>query len=371
MLCTNSYPMLSLELKLFFRSHKAIAFCLFMAGAVLQADAEAAAIGDPASNTGASREVTPTFPEAGRFSQDRGNIIIAAETSIPSAVASAQISAGRKISTGVSGLAKYGFNIHQWPMAMVGPMFKQVGAKVIRINVTYRQYIQAGAYPGKSNGNAVAQATIDATAGAGLDVLLSISNPVYPATDPSMAQWPAFIEAVATANSKNSNVIFELGNEPNTGKVTAQQYFDLMKISYPALKKGNPAAKLAVPVINVSYTPSAKKFVAELMAMPGVFDLFDLGDFHPYYNTPEKSYFVDLDAFIRSVDAPATKAGKSIEFVASEVGWSDATGALAALGSAPRKTGDTHLQTAEGAADYYSRYIPIARDAQTARRDLL
>jgi len=98
-----------------------------------------------------------------------------------------------------------------------------------------------------------------------------------------------------------------------------------------------------------------------------VFDLFDFGDFHPYYNTPEKSFFVDVDAFIKSVDSPATKAGKSIEFVISETGWSDATGALTALGGAPRKTGETHLQTTDAAGDYYSRYIPITRATHKVR----
>ncbi|MEO8631104.1 MAG: hypothetical protein ABI612_23845, partial [Betaproteobacteria bacterium] len=222
-------------------------------------------------------------------------------------------------------------------------------------------YAKTGVYPGKNNANAVTQATVDSAVAAGMDVVLLLAGFTYNANDPTMAQWPAFVEAVAAANPKN--VVFELGNEPDTRKVTAQQYFDMMKITYPALKKGNPNAQMAAPVINASFIGDRKKFISQLMAMPGIFDLFDWGDFHPYYFTPEKSYAADVNAFIESVDGPATKAGKSLEFIVSEVGWTNATGLL------PVKSVDqSFVLTMEGVADYYSRYIPITRATKKLRK---
>lgn len=53
--------------------------------------------------------------------------------------------------------------------------------------------------------------------------------------------------------------------------------------------------------------------------------------------------------------------------VISEAGWTDAVGALAAIGGKARKTSETHLQTTDVAADYYSRYIPITRAAHNVR----
>ena len=275
--------------------------------------------------------------------------------------ASGQASPGKKINSGVSGQAQYGFNIHPFIYSWVGPMFQQTGAKVIRINSFYGLYAKTGVYPGKNNANAITQATVDSAVAAGMDVVLLLSGFPYDVNDPTMKQWPGYVEAIAAANPKN--VIFELGNEPDTRKVSAQQYFDLMKATYPALKKGNPSAQMAAPVINASFTGEKKKFISQLVAMPGVFDLFDWGDFHPYYHTPEKSYSADVNAFIESVDTPATKAGKSLEFVASEVGWSNATGLLPAKG-----LDQSFVLTADGVADYYSRYIPITRATRKLRK---
>ncbi|MEO8628558.1 MAG: hypothetical protein ABI612_10725, partial [Betaproteobacteria bacterium] len=69
--------------------------------------------------------------------------------------ASGQAAAGKKINTGVSGQVEYGFNIHPFAYSWVGPMFQQVGAKVMRINTTYGLYAKTGVYPGKNNANAV------------------------------------------------------------------------------------------------------------------------------------------------------------------------------------------------------------------------
>jgi hypothetical protein len=338
---------------------QAIAFCLLPASVFLHVEVGRAAGYDAQRDINADQEI------AGKLFWNPPTIL-AADTSSTTRGASAQ-NPGKKVGTGASGAVRYGFNVHAWPMGMIDPMLQKTGAKVLRIPVSYSQYVKAGTYPGKNNGNAVTQATVDAASAAGMDVLISITNPSYPASATAMGQWPAFVEAVAAANSKNPKVIFELGNEPDYTKVSAQQYFDLMKLSYPALKKGSADAKMAGPVINVSYSAAAKKFIAQLMAIPGVFELFDFGDFHPYYYSPETSYFVDLDAFIRSVDTPATKAGKSMEFIVSEVGWSNATGALAAIGNRPRTTGDSIVQSTDAVADFYSRYIPITRATHKLR----
>jgi hypothetical protein len=109
------------------------------------------------------------------------------------------------------------------------------------------------------------------------------------------------------------------------------------------------------------------KFVDDLLATPGIMDCFDVGTFHPYYQTPEACFGNDLSAFIGRVDAAAQKAGRrNIEFAADEVGWSNAIGALKRWGLNPqaenvRSRGDTYVQPKEVASDYYSRYIPIAR----------
>jgi hypothetical protein len=266
-------------------------------------------------------------------------IVVAANETIQPIVAMP-----KRISQGLSGLVSFGFNIHQFAWGWVGPLFAQTGAKSMRVN----------------QGTQVL-AIVDAAVAQGLNVSVNIGI-----TYLNLAQQ------YATAFAKHGDkVVIEAGNEPNVQLPNAAvNYYNQLKAFTAAARTGNPKVKVAAPIILASYTQPTKDFIYNWLNQPGVLDWFEVGNFHPYYRTPEWSWQNDISAFIKVMDAAATKAGKGkvLEYTLSECGYSNAIGLLAdpaAENTGP--TGETQVQNVEVAADYYSRYIPIARASAKVR----
>jgi hypothetical protein len=237
------------------------------------------------------------------------------------------------MSRGVTDLVTMGFNVHSWSWGFVGPMFAQVGARAMRISTG-------------------PQATIDSAIAAGMTVMINLS-----ATDLAGAQ------ACAAANAKyGSKVIFECGNEPNA--TPPAQYATQLTAFATAVRAGYPAAIITAPQTNGSFWAATQTWLKTFEAVPGVFDQFSVGNFHPYYMTPENSWKYELD---RVPATMATVSGKSMEFVLGEVGWSNAVGVLPNQTAENVNSTNNNIQPMEIAADYYSRYIPLARATRMVR----
>jgi hypothetical protein len=287
--------------------------------------------------------------------------------------ASAQARQGQLVGTGADGLVRFGFNQHAWPWQR--SMYDQAGAKAMRMGgAGYARFKRDNAYPGpkwypgSDFWNEIIQTCVDNACADGFDVVLCLINPNY---GPGDERWGEFCTAVAQANVKNvDRVYLEISNEPNwTGPVTGAEYAVILQQSAAAIRAVDARLRIAAPTINATYNTLAQKFVVDLMATPGIEKCFDVGSFHPYYQTPERCYWRELIPFIDRVETPANAAGRaSLEYIATEVGWSNAIYWLADptvenLGS----IGNTHLQNVEVIADYYSRWIPIARATKKMR----
>ena len=110
---------------------------------------------------------------------------------------------------------------------------------------------------------------------------------------------------------------WEIWNEPNiffwTG--TIEQYTDLMKAGYDAVKDADPNAK----VIGCCTAGTDLGFIEKVFEFGG-FDKMDILSIHPYRYppTPEET---DLIAEVRKADALVRKYGKPKEIWMTEIGW--------------------------------------------------
>jgi len=279
-----------------------------------------------------------------------------------------------KLSTGVTGQFRVGFNMHNWNWAgFVGPYFVSSGAKSVRNNGLYngsttdwsKCYIGGTTTP--------VQTMIDQALADGMHITLCMlphGDVVSAYNTGQNAGWAIFCANVARANLSNvDKIVFECGNEPNCNLVTPQKYFAVLKAMSDAMQAVSPNVRISGPAINASYNTPAINWINTLMAIPGAINCMTHGSFHPYYGTPEWSYINDLKAFTQRMDAPVVAAGKSYEYIASEVGWSNAIGLLANPTIENRGSlGETHLQNTEVIADYYSRYIPLCRGTAKLRK---
>lgn len=289
----------------------------------------------------------------------------------------ADTSRGMLLGTGAAGLVRYGFNQHAWDWNRA--MYDAVGAKAMRIGAaSYSRFTRDNAYPGPQwyGGsdffNGLIQKTTDQACADGFGVILVVAGAYY--GGPADARWGEFCTAVAQANVKNKeHVIIELMNEPDYSRITAAQYATVLQVGSAAIRAVDPGLRISGPTINASYTDGAQKFINQLMAVPGIEKCFDFGSFHPYYQKPERCAESDILGFINRVDAPAVAHGRTdIEYIADEVGWSNAEGYLTQWGLSGKENfggslGTTIIQNTEVAADYYSRWIPIARATKKLR----
>lgn len=278
-----------------------------------------------------------------------------------------------KLSTGATGLVRYGFNQHAWSWSKA--RYDMLGAKAMRIGgASYDRFLAFNAYPGpaftstNTNYNAILQNTVNGACADGFDVVVAITNPKFTAAGD--ARWPEFCAAVATANLANvERVVLEIGNEPNYNVITGTQYAAMFLAASAAIRAVSPKFRIAGPTINASYVGSAVNFVNQMMAVPGMAKAFDLGSFHPYYQTPEACFTSDLSAFVNRVDTPAVAAGRTdLEYIADECGYTNAIGVLTdpnAENLGP--IGRTTYQNMEVSADYYSRLIPLTRSTRKLR----
>ncbi len=232
-----------------------------------------------------------------------------------------------KLSTGLPGPIKVGFNFQAWSWAgSLGTMMTGIGARVLRLPCS----------------NATTLATTQAALDAGLDVVCKIY----------LQDLPALRSVVNTFGVKyGPRVTIECGNEPQfiSGNPTAQQVYDYTAAMYAAVKAISPLTPVSGPVINVSYTGPSIAFTNEIVRL-GFRNVVDYGDFHPYLQTPEESFNGTPYGDILPMCARLGKASNII----SEVGWSDAT--LPAV----RTIANSDVQDTKTCCDYYSRYIALA-----------
>lgn len=282
-----------------------------------------------------------------------------------------------RISSGCHGPVLFGFNQHAWGWNRT--RYDGLGAKMLRIgSATLSRYIQFGSYPGPAftganqNYNWVVQQCVNGAVTDGFTVILGIVAPDYTTMD--FTQLAKLCGEVAQANAgKESQVLIEIGNEPNFNVIGGEKYAKMLLDCSPPIRAVSPLFKILGPTINASYLSNAIKFVNTFMAVPGVAQALDIGSFHPYYNTPEVSHDIDVIPFINRINTPAVAAGRTdIEYTVDEAGYSNATGAMVRMGLDPTQenlgaTGGTTYQNKEVCADYYSRQIAIYRATDKLR----
>lgn len=226
-----------------------------------------------------------------------------------------QLVPATKLSQGITGKYYCGLNSHISPPNIAG-LIAGLGGDTLRMTPFYRSTTPI--WPSATTGEPTIVTTVLEAVALGFQPLLTFTN--YWVSTP--ASWTAFVGQVVRATP---GCVYEFENEPNfnpgfSNSRTPQQYLDGMKLTYAAMKAANPAALMAAPCTNASYTTANQTWCAQLMALPGFWNCIDIWSSHPYNQKPETSWLNDTNSVITRVLANLP-AGKKLAFMNSEKGW--------------------------------------------------
>ena len=102
-------------------------------------------------------------------------------------------------------------------------------------------------------------------------------------TPDEMKEWQNYVKDEVSAN-KNIIYYWEIGGEPNLYKYgTPEEFVQLLKETYPIIKKANPNAKVIVTLS--AEANDSTGFDNQVLALRGG-DYFDVLSFHPYSANP-------------------------------------------------------------------------------------
>ena len=181
-------------------------------------------------------------------------------------------------------------------------MMRDAGISTVRANISWAALEQNG--KGQINQGALADAdyAIDAARGAGLEVLMPVSDsvPYWASGDPAKTDdasgqrwnrtwrprnpqdYADFMRFVVDRYSKRGVHAYEVWNEPNLERfwpsgVNAGEYVELLKAAYPAIKQADPNATVVLGGLSKSDYPFLEKLYAA-----GAKPYFDVAAVHPY-----------------------------------------------------------------------------------------
>jgi hypothetical protein len=234
---------------------------------------------------------------------------------------------------------------------------KETGIRSVRANISWAALEQQG--KGHINQGALADAdyAVDAARGAGLDVLLPVSDgvPYWASADPrkyrdgsgehwnktwrprNSRDYADFMRFVVDRYSPRGVHAYEVWNEPNLERfwasgVNAGEYVELLKAAYPAIKQADPSATVVLGGLSKSDYP-----FLERLYDAGAKPYFDVAAVHPYTGRVEPGACWNqggtsrkaLDSFcaLEEVRRVMVANGDSAKKVwLTELGWSSYNG---------------------------------------------
>ena len=236
-------------------------------------------------------------------------------------------------------------------------LMKETGIRSVRANISWAALEQQG--KGHINQGALADAdyAVDAARGAGLDVLLPVSDgvPYWASADPrkyrdgsgehwnktwrprNSRDYADFMRFVVDRYSPRGVHAYEVWNEPNLERfwasgVNAGEYVELLKAAYPAIKQADPSATVVLGGLSKSDYP-----FLERLYDAGAKPYFDVAAVHPYTGRVEPGACWNqggtsrkaLDSFcaLEEVRRVMVANGDSAKKVwLTELGWSSYNG---------------------------------------------
>jgi hypothetical protein len=137
-------------------------------------------------------------------------------------------------------------------------------------------------------------------------------------TPEEMDAWQKYVREEVSAN-KNIIYFWEIWNEPSVNLFTygtPAEYVELLKNTYPLIKKENPNAKV---IVNLdTHDRSSAEFAEKALAL-GAGDYFDILSVHPYATNPYIREDVVRDSLAGEM-AMALKYGKRWPIIIGEIG---------------------------------------------------
>jgi polysaccharide biosynthesis protein PslG len=181
-------------------------------------------------------------------------------------------------------------------------------------------------------------------------LILGFENPLhhegrYPISDEAQAAYARFAEYVV-GKFKGRVRYYEVGNEWNQKKGTAEDYTRLLKRAYPAIKRADPNSIVLGGAVEGAGPP---KFIRTMMDN-GALAFMDGLSVHPYVfwrgptGTPAAmhQWMVDLQKMLHQYSS-----GRDVPLYITEIGWPNDNGSL----------GVTEQQT----ADYLAQMVFMMR----------
>jgi len=134
-------------------------------------------------------------------------------------------------------------------------------------------------------------------------------------TSEEMAEWQKFVRDEVSAN-KNIIYFWEIWGEPSLFKYgSPEEFVQLLKVTYPIVKKANPNAKV---VVTLGAAGRDTSFEDKVLALGGG-DYFDVLSFHPYGANPYLQEELIKEA-IAHEQALVAKYNNQWPLVISEIG---------------------------------------------------
>ena len=137
-------------------------------------------------------------------------------------------------------------------------------------------------------------------------------------TSEEMIEWQKYVREEASAN-KNIIYFWEIWNEPAVNLFTygtPKEYVELLKNTYPIIKKENPNAKV---IVNLdTHDSSSAEFANEALSL-GAGDYFDILSVHPYGANPYIRENIIKDSIVGELSL-AAKYGKHWPIIIGEIG---------------------------------------------------
>lgn len=133
------------------------------------------------------------------------------------------------------------------------------------------------------------------------------------------ANYQAFCQAIATRYGNNIK-LYELGNEPNGGEMTAATYINFLQGGYTGVKAGSSSAKVLTAGFENNAAPT---YLSSLYGL-GAKGYFDYLALHPYGWPSSPDYSFQMMDQCRAVMAANGDGDKKV--IITEVGWPTDTG---------------------------------------------
>ncbi len=154
-----------------------------------------------------------------------------------------------------------------------------------------------------------------------------IAAPCHPESVAAFARWAA----ASAAHFKESNIIWEIWNEPNVTfwmpAPDVAQYSILATATCKAIKSAVPNSVIIGPATSQIPLPFIESFLAS-----GILKYIDAVSVHPYrdYSRPPESVIDDYRKVSDLIEKYAPEGKKEIPIISSEWGYASATKGLAA-----------------------------------------